>query len=133
MYKRGNRWYSDFWYENERYTKSHGPVSKTVAKEKESRFYNDVISGRYAKNQKNPDFEKAIDDFLKWSKKNNKPTTYLANTFRAKHLKTFFAKRKVSKIQDDKKLMEQFIEKRKAEIRTYQNDRGRESPPVRHE
>lgn len=65
MYKRGNSWYSDFWFENERYTKSHGPVSKTVAKEKDKIFYNDVISGRYAKNQKNPEFEKAVDDFLK--------------------------------------------------------------------
>ena len=125
MCKRVESWYSDFWYENERYSKSHGSVSKTVAKEKDGKFYNDVISGRYAKNQKDPDFGKAVDDFLKWSKKNNKPSTYHANTFRAKHLKAFFGKRKVSKIQDDKKLMEQFIENRKAEIRIYQTDRGR--------
>ena len=31
MYKRGDSWYSDFWYDGERYSKSHGEVSKTIA------------------------------------------------------------------------------------------------------
>jgi integrase len=130
MYKRGNAWYSDFWYEGERYTKSHGAVSKSIAKEKDIKFYNEVASGEYTKNQKDPPFDKAIDDHLKWSKKNNKPKTYLANTFRAKHLKAFFGNRKLSRIQDDKKLMEQFIEIRKAEIKAYQLDRGRETEEI---
>lgn len=130
MYKRGDSWYSDFWHEGERYSKSHGQVSKTVAKEKDGKFLNDVKSGRYAKNQRDPAFDKALDDHLKWSKKNNKPGTYLANSCRAKHLKAFFGKRRVNKIQDDKKLMEQFIEKRKAEIEAYQLDRGRDPEEI---
>ena len=130
MYKRGDSFYSDFWFQGERYTKSHGDVSKTVAKEKDGKFSNDVKSGRYAKNQKDPTFDKALDDHLKWSKKNNKPGTYLTNTYRANHLKAFFGKRRVRKIQDDKKLMEQFIDKRKAEIEAYQLDRGRDPEEI---
>jgi integrase len=130
MYKRGKSWYSDFWYKGERYTKGHGPVSKTIAKEKDIKFFNEVASGEYVKNQKDPAFDKAVDDHLKWSKKNNKPNTHLANTYRAKHLQAFFGNCRVSKIQDDKKLMEQFIEKRKAEIKAYQMDRGRDSKEV---
>jgi integrase len=130
MYRRGDSWYSDFWFEGERYTKSHGAVSKTIAKEKDAKFLRDVKSGEYAKNQRDPAFDKALDDHLKWSEKNNKPRTYLANTFRAKHLKGFFGNRKVGKIQDDKKLMEQFIESRKAEIKAYQLDHGRDPEEV---
>ncbi len=33
MFKRGDSWYSDFWYKGEHYTESHGPVSKTIARE----------------------------------------------------------------------------------------------------
>ena len=47
MYKRGDSWYSDFWYEGQRYTDSLGPVSKTVAKEKDRKFRSDVAGGKY--------------------------------------------------------------------------------------
>lgn len=49
MYKRKNSWRTDFSYEGRRYTRSWGPCSKTVAKEKERKFINDVIAGKYKK------------------------------------------------------------------------------------
>jgi len=49
MYKRKNNWYSDFWYKGERYIKSHGPVTKTVAKEKDRGLRAEVAAGTYTK------------------------------------------------------------------------------------
>ena len=42
MYQRDGKWYSDFYYEGNRYMQSWGKVSKTIAKEKE-RLPEDVI------------------------------------------------------------------------------------------
>ena len=47
MYKRGNSWYSDFWYKGERYTKALGEISKTIANEDDRKFRTEVKEGRY--------------------------------------------------------------------------------------
>jgi integrase len=130
MYKRGERWYSDFLFEGERFTKSHGKISKSVAERKDKQFYNEVASGGYAKKMNDPRFNVALKSHLKWSKQNNRPGTYRANTNRAKHLKTFFGKRRVSKIAGNKRLMEQYLETRKAEIKAFQMRRGRTEDEV---
>ena len=44
MYKRGNSFYSDFWYEGQRFRKSWGPVTRSTAKEKEGSWKRDIRS-----------------------------------------------------------------------------------------
>ena len=39
----------NFWYKGECYVKSHGPVSKTVGKEKDRAFRVEVAVGKYKK------------------------------------------------------------------------------------
>jgi len=130
MYKRGDSWYSDFWYEGERYTDSLGPVSKTVAKEKDRKFRSDVAGGKYIKLKNNPLFEDAVEDFLKWSKVHNKPNSYTANKYRAVHLKAFFNGRRVRMIEGNQILMLKFVQKRKREIKAYQMKKSRTEAEV---
>ena len=75
MYKRGESWYSDFWYRGERYAKTHGPVSKTVAKEKDNLFRADVAAGNYIKKKMDPPFDVAIEEHLKKCEAENHPST----------------------------------------------------------
>jgi len=125
MYKRNNSWVSDFWYRGERYIKSHGPVSKTVAKEKDGSFRAEVASGEYVKEKNNPPFDKAIDEYLKKSKAENQPSTYKRNLLSARYLKDHFGKRRISSIESNEILMRRYLNKRKAEIEAKQIKRGR--------
>ena len=95
MYQRNGKWYSDFWYEGKRYTKGYGAISKTVAKEKERKFRNEVASDDYEKRKKNILFEKLVEQYLEYSMVNKRPRTYrreigLTNSllmlFKGKHL-----------------------------------------------
>jgi len=125
MYKRRNNWYSDFWYKGERYTESHGPVSKTVAKEKDRNLRASVADGRYVKARNNPPFDKALDEQLKRSRAENEESSYKRNVASAKHLKSFFGSKRIRKIESDELLMRKYIKKRKAEIREKQLKQGR--------
>lgn len=125
MYKRNSRWYSDFWYEGERYTKSHGPVNKTVAKEKDRKFRADVAAGIYQKQKNDMAFDKAIDEHLKRSKQNNAPSTYTRNQINALHLKDHYGSRRISTIENNEVLINQYIKKRKQEITEKQTKQGR--------
>jgi hypothetical protein len=95
MYKRGDSWYSDFWYQGERYTESHGPVTKSVAKEKDIKYQADVANGDYTKLKDNPLFETALDDHLKWSKAHNAPRTWSSKVDITKKLKPFFGGKRI--------------------------------------
>ena len=95
MYQRNGKWYSDFWYDGKRYTKGHGAISKTVAKEKERKFKNDVESGEHEKKKKNVLFEKLVEQYLEYSMVNKRPQSYgrditstnaLLLFFKGKHL-----------------------------------------------
>ena len=120
MYKRGKSWYSDFWYKGERYTESHGPVSKTVAKEKDNKMRAAVADGTYIKAQNNPPFDKALDEQLKRSKVENEESSYKRNVASSKHLRAFFGNRRIRSIENNELLMRKYIKKRKAEIRSKQ-------------
>jgi integrase len=76
MYKRNEKWYSDFWYEGKRYTKGWGKISKSVAREKEWKFRNEVASGKYEGRKKNVLFEKLVEQYLEYSKVNKRPKSY---------------------------------------------------------
>ena len=125
MYKRGNRWYSDFWYTGERYTESHGPVSKTVATEKDIKMRASVGDGTYSKAKNNPPFDIALDEQLKRSKVENEESSYKRNFASSKHLRAFFGSRRIRSIENDELLMRKYIKKRKGEIRERQLKQGR--------
>ena len=52
MYKRGDSWYSDFIHDGNRYTKAHGKISKSVAKEKDEKFKTEVREGEHEQKAK---------------------------------------------------------------------------------
>lgn len=81
MYKRNNNWCSDFWYRGERYIKSHGPVSKTVAKEKDRALRAEVAAGTYSKKKDNPLFTQALDEHLKKSAAENEASSYIREIY----------------------------------------------------
>jgi len=130
MYKRGESWYSDFWYRGERYTDSHGPVSKTTAKEKDGIFRADVAAGRYKKKKQNPTFSMAIDEHLKKSKAENQPSTYSRYVSNANYLKSHFKDRRIKSIENNEILMRQYINIRKEQIREKQLKQGRNETEI---
>lgn len=125
MFKRGDSWYSDFVYKGERYTKSHGKVSKTLAKEKDRDFRADVAAGRYQAAKNNPAFTKAMDEYLEGVAAKNQPRTYRRYKEIAKYLKEHFGNRKISQIESNEVLMRKYIAGRKAQIRERQKAQGR--------
>jgi len=125
MYLRNGRWYSDFWFKGERYTKSHGPVNKTVAKERDGKFRADVAAGTYKKESDDPPFDKALDEHLKKSKAENTESSYKRNLLSAKHLKAFFGNKPVSTIQNNQVLMRKYMNHRRDAITEMQLKRGR--------
>lgn len=78
MYKRNNAWRTDFTYEGRRYTKSWGPCNKTIAKEKERQFKNDVIAGKYKK-IKPVLFEKFAEKYMEYAQVNKAMSTARRN------------------------------------------------------
>ena len=130
MYKRNKNWYSDFWYGGERYVKSHGPVSKTVAKEKDRALRADVAAGTYLKKKNNPPFTQALEEHLKKSKAENAPSSYRRNLLSARHLKAHFGNKRISAIESNQILMRQYINKRKEEIKAKQIATGRTEKEV---
>lgn len=130
MYKRGESWYSDFWYQGKRYTKSHGRVSKTIAKEKDRTFRVQVASGAYASKKNDPPFIQAIEEHLKKSEAENQKSSHKRNLLSAKHLKAHFANRRISEIEGNEVLMRKYINKRKEEIEAKQIAKGRAEAEV---
>lgn len=90
MYKRSEKWYSDFWYEGKRYTKGWGKISKSIAREKEMRLRNDIASGKHERRVKNVLFEKLVEQYLVYSKVNKRHKSYLRDITSTNHLSTFF-------------------------------------------
>ena len=76
MYQRNGKWYSDFWYEGKRYTKGYGAINKTVAKEKERKFRNEVASGEYESRREKIEFEAFVVKYLKDKKATKKSKSY---------------------------------------------------------
>lgn len=125
MFKRNDRWWSDFWYKGERYQESHGPVSKTIAKEMDRKLRTLVASGEYIKSKNNPPFDQAIQEHLKKAQAENQPSTYKRYCSLADHLKGHFGKKRIQAIESNEVLMRQYIKKRKAEVQERQLKQGR--------
>lgn len=111
MYRRGNCWYSDFIYHGERYFKSHGPVSKSAASEKDRKFRTEVADGKYARKKTNITFDKLKELYLEWSKVNKRPLSYVRDQCSLKHLTPHFKGKRLSNISPF--MVEQYKTKRK--------------------
>jgi integrase len=79
MYKRGNSWYSEFVLRGQRYKKSWGSISKTVAKEKEGRMRTDILEGKYKQNHKKMYFETFAEKYIENARLNKKPSSARRN------------------------------------------------------
>lgn len=79
MYLRGNKWYSDFYYNGERYVKSWGAISKTVAKEKDRKFRTEVGEGKHFLKSKRITFETFAKKYLEYAGLNKKPNSAKRN------------------------------------------------------
>lgn len=111
MYKRGNAWYTDFIHDGERYRKSWGNISKTVAREKEEKFKTEVREGKHRAKAKRILFETLADKYLKEAETKKKQSTYKRNKSQVVILKSFFSGKLASKI--DSFMVERFKKSRK--------------------
>lgn len=111
MYKRGDSWYSDFWYESKRYVKSWGQISKTVAKEKEAKFKTEVYEGKHAKKSKRILFETLAEKYIEYAELNKKPKTARRNKSSLSMLMPYFKGKLICNINSF--MAEQFKKARK--------------------
>jgi len=102
MYQRSGRWYSDFYYEGERYTKSWGAVSKTVAKGKERALLNDVASGKYQRKREKVEFESFVVKYLSDKKATKKHKSYSYYISSLKPLVSFFRGKELRVIKGER-------------------------------
>jgi integrase len=79
MYLRNGKWYSDFVHNGERYTKSWGAISKTVAKEKDRKFQTEVAEGKHSLKSKRITFENFAKKYLEYARVNKKPKSAKRN------------------------------------------------------
>ncbi len=79
MYKRGDSWYSNFWLRGERYQKSWGDISKTVAKEREHKFKTEILEGKHRQKTKRILFEVFSEKYLESARLNKKPSSARRN------------------------------------------------------
>jgi integrase len=98
MYQRNGKWYSDFWYAGKRYTKGWGSISKSIAKEKERKFINDIASGEYESKKKRIVFDKLAKQYLEHSKTIKRPSSYKRDEGSIKRLSSFFSGQHLSEI-----------------------------------
>jgi integrase len=98
MFKRGKRWYSDFVYQGERYTKAWGLISKTVAGEKDRKFRTEVLEGKHAIRAKRILFEIFCEKYLDAARLNKKPQAARRNESSIKMLKPYFQGRLIQTI-----------------------------------
>ena len=102
LYKRPNSkfWWMKFTFDGELIQQSTKCKNKRDAETVESAYRTQLALGKIGIEPKKnvPTFEKAVDDFLEWSKINNSPTTQSRYYFTCQVLKNYFGKIKVNKI-----------------------------------
>jgi len=79
MYQHGDIWISDFWCNGDRYKKSWGAISKTVAKEKERKFRTEILEGKHNLRSKKILFEIFSKKYLEYARLNKKPKSARRN------------------------------------------------------
>jgi integrase len=120
MYKRGDSWYSEFWYNGERYKKSWGAISKTVAKEKDRQFRTEVKEGKYQLKAKRILFETFAEKYLEYARTNKKPKSAKRNETSRNMLLPYFKGKLIGSIHPF--MVEQYKKSRK--------DKGKEPATI---
>jgi len=104
IYQRGKTWWLDFVHEGKRHTVRIGKgISKTVAGEIAKVKRGEILKGEAGigpKVRKDPTFEKAREEFLKWVDTNKKPRTARGYRNALKHLGRSFGGRRLSHIDE---------------------------------
>lgn len=77
--KKDDRWYTDFWHNGKRYRRSWGPVSKSAAIKKHSKFRTEVFDGKYHQKAKRIRFEVFAEKYLEHARLNKKPSSARRN------------------------------------------------------
>lgn len=79
MYKRGDRWYTEFVHEGRRYKKSFGAVSKSVAKERENKFKTEVHEGKHQATKRRIKFDTFAEKYIDAARINKKASSAKRN------------------------------------------------------
>jgi integrase len=90
MYKHGDIWVSDFWCNGDRYKKSWGAISKTVAKEKERKFRTDILEGKQPPKSKRVLFETFAEKYLELAGMYKKSSSIKRNRVSLNRLGSYF-------------------------------------------
>ena len=98
VYLRGKSYYFNFYYEGKRYNEKIGQVSKSVAEEKLNIKRSEVIRGEWKPKAVKISFEKFKEEYLKYSKGNKKPRSFIRDECSLKHLSRFFGSKRLSEI-----------------------------------
>lgn len=115
VYLRGRSWVSDFFHDGERYTKSWGEISKSVAKEKDAKFKTEVKEGKHTLKAKKILFEKFAEKYLEYARLNKKPKSAKRNEVSINMLKLHFKGKLLGSIHPF--MLEQYKKTRKEEGR----------------
>lgn len=123
MYKRNNAWVSDFWYDGQRYRKSWGTISKTLAMEKERRYRNEVAGGKHRIRARRIRFEKFAAKYLEYARTHKKPSSAKRDESAINMMAPFFRNRLLSDINPF--MVERYKRQRREEgraVSTVNND-----------
>jgi len=91
MYKRGENWVTEFYYNGIRYKKSLGMgISKTVAKEREAEYRQEVREGKHHVKARRIRFEKFTEKYLDHARVNKKPSSAKRNEVSIGQLMPYF-------------------------------------------
>jgi integrase len=91
MYLRKGNWITEFYHEGIRYKKSLGAgISKTVAKEREAKFKQEVREGKHQQKARRIKFEVFTEKYLEHARVNKRPQSARRNEVSIKQLMPFF-------------------------------------------
>jgi integrase len=99
MYIRNGNWVTEFYHEGVRYKKALGAgISKTVAKEREARFKQEVREGKHLQKARRITFEKFAEKYLDNAKVNKRPKSAKRNAVSIGQLMPYFKGQLISTI-----------------------------------
>lgn len=99
MYLRGGNWITEFYHEGTRFKKALGVgISKTVAKERESKFRQEVREGKHLLKARRITFEKFTEKYLENAKVDKRPKSAKRNEVSINMLMPYFKGQLISSI-----------------------------------
>lgn len=111
LYKRPNSkyWWTKFYFDGELIQQSTKCTNKADARTVESAYRTQLALGKIGIEPKKeiPTFDKAVEDFLEWSKIEHEPSSYARCVHSCNPLLKFFGKKKVNRIETEE--VEKFV------------------------